>query len=33
VTDYKVGDRIAGFVRGGTDTIVHSGRWLLTYLR
>jgi hypothetical protein len=27
VTNYKVGDRIAGFVRGGTDSIVHSGRW------
>ena len=33
VTNYKVGDRIAGFVRGGKDTIVDSERWLLTYLR
>jgi NADPH:quinone reductase-like Zn-dependent oxidoreductase len=25
VSNYKVGDRIAGFVRGGRDTTIHSG--------
>jgi NADPH:quinone reductase-like Zn-dependent oxidoreductase len=33
VTNYKVGDRIAGFVRGGKVTIAHFSGRVLTYPR